>query len=105
MTPKIETVYHWVCPLCHKEDYSAGKRLDSGEVMSRFHPCPSLGLMLTPMIPAGTKAKITAHERDDYVGKDIIQTDAYGRPIMSITVERETGMDTVVFAPTAVARA
>jgi len=105
MTPKIDTVYQWTCPRCHQEDASSGRRLESGEVVSRFHRCPALGLMLTPMIPVGTKAKITAHERDDYVGKDIIQTDASGRPIMSITVERETGMDTVVFAPTATARA
>lgn len=103
MIPKVETVSKWECPLCRKEDFTDGRRLKSGEVASRFHPCPSLGLMLTPMIPAGTKAKITANERGDYVGKEIIQTDAYGRPIMSITVERPDGSnDTVVFAPTSV---
>jgi hypothetical protein len=58
------------------------------------------------MIPAGTKAKVTAHDREDYVGNEIVPTDANGRPIMSITTERPDGSnDTTVFAPTSTMRA
>lgn len=56
------------------------------------------------MVPAGTKAKITAHDREDYVGNEVVQTDPSGRPIMSITTTRDEGEDCMVFAPTAVAK-
>jgi hypothetical protein len=40
-------------------------------------------------------------EREDYVGREQVQTDANGRPVMSITTERPDGSnDAVVLAPT-----
>ena len=63
--------------------------------------CPKMAFLTAPMVPAGTKAKVTRHERDDYVGRDIVRLDGDGRPVMSITTEREEGQDVVVFAPTA----
>ncbi len=56
------------------------------------------------MVSAGTRAKVTANEREDYIGTEQVQTDAEGRPVMSIVTEREDGQDVVVFAPTASAR-
>jgi hypothetical protein len=56
------------------------------------------------MVPEGTRCKVEAIEREDYVGSEQVQTDANGRPVMSIVTTRDTGQDTVVFAPTATAR-
>jgi hypothetical protein len=57
--------------------------------------------MLLPMVPDGTKAKITIVEREDYVGKESVQMHE-GRPIMAAVVTREDGEDRVIFAPTAI---
>jgi hypothetical protein len=52
-------------------------------------------------VAAGIKAKLTINERGDYVGKDLVQTDGYGRPVMSITTTRDDGEDCTIFAPAA----
>jgi hypothetical protein len=58
------------------------------------------------MLPKSMDAKVVAHDREDYVGKEDVQVDGNGRPIMSITTERADGTnDTMVFAPTARAHA
>jgi hypothetical protein len=57
------------------------------------------------MVPAGTKVKVTVREREDYVMGEDVQTDSDGRPVMSVTVEREDGSnDTTVYAPRASAK-
>jgi hypothetical protein len=53
------------------------------------------------MVPAGTKAKVEAKEREDYVGKEEVQTDGEGKPVMSIVTTRDEGQDCTVLAPTA----
>jgi hypothetical protein len=56
------------------------------------------------MVPAGTHCKIEVHVREDYVGKELVQTDANGRPVMSVVTTRDDGQDCTVYAPTARAR-
>jgi len=56
---------------------------------------------MTPMVPKGTRAGVRVIERPDYVGRELVQTNANGRPIMAVTVERDDGMDCTVLAPTA----
>jgi len=94
----LSTIRHWECPNCHATDTTKEPKPHT-----RFHSCPKMGGLTAPMIPAGTTAKITSHEREDYVGKDIVRLNDDGRPVMSITTEREEGQDVVVFAPTATA--
>jgi hypothetical protein len=53
------------------------------------------------MIPEGTGCKVQAVEREDYVGKEMVQTNGEGRPIMSVVTVRDDGQDCAVFAPTA----
>jgi hypothetical protein len=53
------------------------------------------------MVEEGQKVNITSNEREDYIGKEDVQTDAEGRPIMNVIIEREDGQDCVVYAPTA----
>lgn len=96
MTPLLKTVRRWYCPNCRKEDTTTDARPHS-----RFHVCPKLGNLTAPMVPAGTSAKVTAHEREDYVGSERVTLDANGRPVMSIVTERSHGQDVAVFAPMA----
>jgi hypothetical protein len=96
----ITPVHRWYCPNCHKEDVTHEARPHS-----RFHICPKLRGLTAPMLPAGTKAKVTAHEREDYVGTDKVQLDPERkRPVMSVVTTRDTGQDVAVFAPTATAK-
>lgn len=97
----IQVRHFWYCPNCRLEDSTTEPRPHS-----RFHRCPALAMVLAPMLPAGTKAKVVAQERGDYIGDDEghVQLDANGRPIMSVITEREDGTDVLVFAPTAHAR-
>jgi hypothetical protein len=101
MTPLVTPVNRWYCPLCKKEDVTHEARPHS-----RFHTCPKMRYLDTPMVPAGTKAKVTLREREDYVNGDMVRLDPERRrPVMSIVTERDNGkQDVAVFAPTATAK-
>ena len=87
---------HWECPNCPATDVTR-----EAQPHSRFHNCPALAGLSAPMVPAGTRAKVTAHEREDYVGNEDVQLDGNGRPIMSVVTTRDDGQDVAVYAPTA----
>jgi hypothetical protein len=54
------------------------------------------------MVEEGTKVKVTANEREDYIEGEDVQLSPDGRPVMNIVTEREDGSnDVMVFAPTA----
>jgi hypothetical protein len=55
------------------------------------------------MVEAGTRCKVEARDRDDYVNGDMVTTDGEGRPVMSIVTTRDDGNDCAVFAPCATA--
>jgi hypothetical protein len=89
-------VTRWECGHCNARDTTrqAGPH-------TRFHPCAGLGIV-APMVPEGSGARTVAKEREDYIGSEQVQTNAAGRPIMSVSTERPDGSnDLVVFAPTA----
>ena len=94
---------HWYCPNCKCEEIIPAVVGPH----TRFHTCPALRMLTAPMIPAGMRAKVVAHEREDYEGADTghTQLDADGRPIMSVETIREEGNDLLVYAPTATATA
>lgn len=97
--PIIDVVHDWYCPNC-----GATSRTTEARPHSRFHTCPALAGMTAPMLPAGTRAKVVAVEREDYVGEAMVQTDDNGRPIMAVRTIRDDGEDAIVFAPTATGR-
>ena len=97
--PLLSNVRDWYCPNCGKTDQTVEARPHT-----RFHTCPKLRYLVAPMLPAGTKAKVEAHEREDYVGTDVVQTDGDGRPVMSVVTTRDEGTDVAVFAPVASGR-
>lgn len=90
----------WECPSCGLLDVTREARAHT-----RMHPCPALGGLTAPMVEAGSKARHVAQDRQDYVGKEQVQLDADGRPVMAVTTEHADGrQDCTVFAPTASAR-
>ena len=84
----------WVCPNCDQIAATVGAG-------NRFHPCPGLAGLLAPMVLDGVRARVRAIVREDYVGGEDVRYDGAGRPVASVTVEREDGRDCVVYAPTA----
>lgn len=98
--PLLVRVIDWVCPNC-----STTSQTEEPRPHSQMHWCPGLRGLYAPMVPAGTKAKVEARDREDYVGNDLVQTDENGRPVMSIVTTRDNGEDVRVLAPTAVLRA
>lgn len=99
MAPVILTPpeQRWECPSCGLLDVTHEQRTHT-----QMHPCPALGGLLTPMVPAGSKARHVAREREDYVGSDLVQLDDNGRPVMSLTTEHDDGrQDCMIFAPAA----
>jgi len=80
----------WACPLCTTEAVTV-----RAEPHTQMHRCSGLKGLLAPMVEA--------HEREDYVGTELVQTDGEGRPIMAVVTTRDDGQDCTVFAPTATA--
>lgn len=87
---------YWYCPNCNAEARSL--KTDSKKA---FHPCPKIPGLMSPMLIKGQSGKIVARVREDYVGKELVQCDANGRPIMSVVVTRDEGEDVAVYPGTA----
>lgn len=92
----LQREQRWECPNC---DVTAVTR--EARPHTEFHNCRGLAGLCAPMVPAGTRCKVTAHEREDYVGKELVQLNRERRPIMSVITTREDGQDCTVYAPTA----
>jgi hypothetical protein len=93
-------VRRWECSHCNQTDVTR-----EVEPHTRFHHCAGLGIT-APMVPEGSRARVVANEREDYVGTEDVRLDDAGRPVMSISTEYPDGRnDLVVFAPTASTRA
>lgn len=86
----------WECPNCNHTDVTREARPHT-----RFHACRGLRGLTAPMVSAGTRCKVEAREREDYVGKELVQTDGEGRPVMSVVTTRDDGQDCAVLAPCA----
>lgn len=84
----------WECPNCD------ARALTPWNAPNRFHPCPGLAGLDAPMVPAGTRCKVEAVEREDYVGGEDVRLDGDGRPVMSVVTTRDDGQDCAVYAPT-----
>lgn len=85
----------WECP------NRCGSTALTGDDKTPMHPCKNMAGLMTPLVPLGTKAKVEAVERQDFIGSEQVQTDANGRPVMAVVTTRDDGQDCTVFAPTA----
>lgn len=97
MTLFLDGEQRWSCPNCTTTAVTRGSS-------DRYHPCPGLAGLLAPMVSDGVRAHVRAVVREDYVGGEDVRYDGEGRPVSSVTVEREDGQDCYVYAPTAHAR-
>ena len=89
-------VTHWECPNCSLTDVTRGL------YPNRFHACPGL---TAPMTRAGTRAKVAAEERQDYLNGEIRATGIDdGKPCMAVRVTRDDGEDLAVNAGLAILR-
>lgn len=90
----------WYCPQCKKTE-----RTNDDGTGTRFHVCPKMLGLSAPMVLAGVSAKLVLHEREDYVGKELVRlTPEQRRPVMNLQTVRDDGIDTIVYAPTATSR-
>lgn len=100
MIPILGAEHRWECPNCTFTDVT-----HDTVPHSRYHSCRGLRGLSAPMVPAGTRAKVEAREREDYVGTEAVATDGDGRPVMSIVTTRDEGQDCTVLAPMATSTA
>src|SRR6266511_2224324 len=96
MIPILGTEHHWVCPNCMATDVTY-----EVEPHTRFHACRGLKGLTAPMVPEGTKCKVSAVEREDYVLNEDVTVDGEGRPVQAVETVRDEGNDVAVFAPCA----
>jgi len=89
----------WSCPNCPAEARLPLPR--PGQV--HLHLCTGLRGLAAPLLPAGTRARVVAVEREDYIGSEQVQLDPeLQRPVMSVVTEHDDGRrDAIVFAPLA----
>jgi hypothetical protein len=66
-----------------------------------MHSCRGMAGLTVPMVPAGTRCKMTVVEREDWIGAEKVQRDGNGRPVMSVITTRDSGQDCTVYAPVA----
>lgn len=91
--PILASRTEWFCPNCDQVDVTVESRPHT-----RFHACGRMGGLTAPLLPAGTKCKVVAHEREDYINGQIVTVDANGRPVATIETVRDDGNDVIAFA-------
>ena len=99
MSLEITPITRWVCQHCPTVAVT-----QQGET-NRMHNCPGLAWLTAPLAPEGVRVDVRVHEREDYVGKAMVRTDANGRPVMAVEQIREDGNDVWAFAECATTRA
>jgi hypothetical protein len=100
--PILDPSAMWYCPNCPNEARLPFPK--PGQV--HLHICMGLRGLTAPMIPVGTRAKVEAREREDYVAGEVVQLDPeFQRPVMSVVTTRDDGQDAIIFAPMATAQA
>lgn len=97
--PQEPPVTDWYCPRC--------RRTDQTRILgphSQYHQCAAMGGAWVPFVQAGVHATLIVNHWEDYVGTgQLVTCDGNGRPVSSITTERDDGQDCHVYAPCAVA--
>lgn len=94
--PILRPEQHWECPNCDLKEVT-----HESTPHTRMHPCRGLRGLTAPMVPEGTRCKVVAREREDYIGKEDVAYAPDGRPVMAVETTRDEGNDVVVFAPCA----
>jgi hypothetical protein len=96
--PLLELVTRWYCPNCDVTDVTRGL------CPNRYHTCAGLHMLTAPLIREGSRCKVTAEERADYLNGEIQRTGDDGKPYMAVRTTRDDGDDLAVNAGLAQAR-
>lgn len=88
--------HRWVCSRCDHVHVTHDVRPHTP-----FHPCRGLKGLTAPMTAEGERVDVRVHEREDYLGDEVVTRDGDNRPIMAVEVVRDDGTDLAVFAPMA----
>lgn len=86
---------HWSCPNCTVTAVTVGQP-------NRLHNCSGLAGLIAPLVLDGTRCRIRAVEREDYVGREDVRRDGNGRPVSAVVTERPDGSNDVVVFPSTV---
>jgi len=97
VTVILQPEQRWTCPNC---DLTA---VSHDPATTKFHDCRGLRGLWAPMVPAGTRCKVEAKEREDFTNGDMVTADGEGRVVMSVVTTRDDGQDCAVYAPCATA--
>jgi hypothetical protein len=87
-----DVITRWECPNCDATDVTRGL------VPNRFHTCAGLHMLTAPLVRAGTRCKVEAEEREEYLGREVQATGDDGRPYMAVRTTRDDGCDLAVNA-------
>ena len=90
----------WCCPNCDVTERTEALPPNA----SRFHTCAGLHMLTAPLVRAGTRCKVEAEERGDYLNGEVQATGDDGRPYMAVRMTRDGGEDLAVNAGLARAR-
>jgi hypothetical protein len=88
--------HRWSCPNC-----DASHITRESKPHTPFHSCRGLRGLTAPFVADGTRAKVEAVERGDYVRDEVVRIDGEGRPVMAVVTTRDEGQDCAVYAPMA----
>lgn len=107
MIPVLDPQKRWQCPSCDVQHVTHEARPHTP-----MHPCSKMAGLVAPFVEVtGVEldrraARLVRVDREDYVGAEIVRTDAEGRPAMAVITERADGSnDCHVFAGAARAQA
>jgi len=98
--PILGAVQVWECPGGRCTTRARTTKAGAGPPN---HQCKGLALLTVPMVKLGTRAESRPVERGDYIGSELVQTNAEGRPVMAVETVRDDGQDVAVYAPVATA--
>ena len=103
MTVILDPSKRWQCPACDLQYVTREARPHTP-----MHPCSKMNGLLAPYVEVTgleldhSAVRLVRVDRDDYVGGDIVRTDAEGRPAAAVLTERADGSnDCHAFASTA----
>ena len=92
--PLLTATTRWSCPNCDAEEVTPALPPNA----ARFHTCAGLHQLSAPLVRAGTRCKVEAEERADYLGGEIQATGDDGKPYMAVRTTRDDGDDLLVNA-------
>ena len=91
-----KTPQEWHCPNCDAKATTVTDKLP-------MHHCGGTRGLMHPLVRSGVQCKVEVVEREDYIGREMVQTDEHDRPVMAVVTTRDDGQDCTIYAPTAYA--